>query len=155
MPSEGDLTTVITQLAADEGLGAADIAAALGLDEGLVRMVLAGEASSERVVRTTRGERAVAAAVPEIVSDSDYARVRAAYYDLMLNDPNTPAGVKERGLRWLMDEKKGRNETKNAPPGINVNILRLNDRLVELNARREQLLKAVVEVGANEPARAA
>ena len=147
MPSEGDLTTVISRLATEEGLEASDISSALGLDESLVKLVLSSDtrAAKQRALDVDP-ERAY-----EVVTDSEFDTIKSAYHDLMLRDPNVPAGVKERGLRWLMDEKKGRNATKNAPPGISVNILRLNERLTGLNSRREKLLGAVVEA-ATKPA---
>lgn len=136
-----NLADVIKRSHDEDGLSAEDIAAGMGLDAALVRGVLAGASAEYRLEQAAVGNLDPY----EIVTDGDFKRIRDAYKDLALNDPNTPPHVRERMLRWMLDEKKGRNRVKEIAPGININILNLNKRLQEIQAKSAKALEVLAK----------
>jgi len=138
MPREGDIGVVVREAFEREGLSAEEIAQAFGFDVGLVREVLRAGSAEYRARRALEGED-----VYSVVEDAEFERVKAAYKAMLLEDENTPAAVRERGLRWLMEEKLGRNKKEKGIPGLTLNIVRVNERLESLSSRKEQLLRAI------------
>lgn len=108
----------------------------MNLDIDLVRTVLAGHSALYRVAESGKGNEDVY----EIINDSEFRRVRRAYVEMAL-DPNTPPQVQERSQRWLLNEKKGRNNSAKLP-GLAIGILQINQRLQEIESRKEKILNA-------------
>jgi hypothetical protein len=140
-----DLAGVIVKSFEEEGLSAEDIAGGLGLEPSVVREVLKARSREYRLQLAAegRGEEAY-----PVVHDDEWATLVEAYKGVVFDAENTPPAVRERGLRWLIDEKKGRNTVRAAqaqtPPGLTLNILTINNRLREIQQKQAEALKTIL-----------
>ena len=120
----------------NQGLGDEEIAESLGLELDAVKICLAGISKSRR--KAEREDK-------EDVSRDDLDIYFAAYKDIALNSDNQ--FLREKALRYLIDEGKGRNQTKNALGkigGNGINILVLNNSLKSL--RENNVAMPTIEV---------
>lgn len=120
------------------GLSVADIAADLGLEPLAVKQSLIAHSTTYRkaaraVAKENGGELPSSALVAmpdgetreiEFISDEEFNQYTDAYKDLALTSENHV--IKEKALRFLIDEKLGRNNPENKGLGKDINVLAFN-----------------------------
>lgn len=110
--------TAIVTAFEDCGLGAEEIAEQHGLELTAVRAVLI-QCSSKYRKQIKKAEKAATSETLapaqnnedqkfELVADEEFDEIRQAYKDLAFTSEND--AVREKSLRWLLNEKKGRND---------------------------------------------
>lgn len=138
----GALENVLVRAYEQDGVQPGELAEAYALDPALVKSILAQKSAQYRMVCASEGN----GEAYDVFSAEEYARVRKAYFSLAMDTKTTPPGVRERALRNIINEVKGRNDLEAALNVTNVNILHLNKRLQAAddtkNKAREAVLKA-------------
>jgi hypothetical protein len=114
------------EIAMDEGLEVEVVKATLLQGSGVYRSQSRGASGSKEGEKASEEE--------PFMTEDEFRQVKAAYKQIAL-DGDVDSGVRERALRNLINEHKGRNDTVNlVKNGGNINILMLNESL--LKARR-------------------
>lgn len=126
-----------------EGLSAEEIAEALSLDEGAVKFSLL-ENSPE-----FRRSNNKAVEIKKDVTDDELDEFFTAYKDLVRNTDNP--FIKEKGLRFLINEAKGRNDTQKnfLPLNGGINILLFNESIKRIKEVREKTKMPSIEISSS------
>ncbi len=104
---KSDLVSLIKTAYEEEQLSAEDIAAGYGLELDLVTTILAG-CSAYRLEEASKGNNDPY----EVISRETFKKVAKAYTDLYFDEDKVPPATRARMGEWLMDEAKGRNDSK-------------------------------------------
>lgn len=136
---QSNLVTSIKQ-AYGEGLSAEEIAEGYGLELALVKTVLAGD-RNYRLNEASKGNLESY----EVVRADEMDMIVAAYKQVIMDGEKTPPSVRERGLRYLIDEGKGRNNKNSAPPAMHFNIMMLQQAMTEIEAKKRKASELVLE----------
>jgi hypothetical protein len=124
-----------------EGLSAEEIAEGYELELALVKTVLAGD-HNYRLKEAAAGNLEAY----EVVRADEMDIFVQAYKNVVLDSDKTPPSVRERGLRYLIDEGKGRNNNKSkTPPGVSFNIMMLQQAMVDIEAKKRKASEKVIE----------
>jgi hypothetical protein len=114
-----------------------EISEAEGLELETVKMVL-GQYSASFKMGVREG-------TVEDVSDSEYRQILGAYKQLALYSDSD--FVRERAMRQLINEKKGRNDNKRSSKQIlKTNILLVNQMLVQARDQKGEVKLPVIEL---------
>lgn len=111
----------------DLGMTVEEIAGEENVDTSLVKTSLA--ASSHTYTEKLKAGK------EEDITDEEYKTYLTAYKELAIAGSEEYPAIKERSLRWLMEEKKGRNEARikalaqSHGLGTNFNVLVLQNAL--------------------------
>jgi hypothetical protein len=90
--------------------------------------------------------------IAEDISDTDFELIRQAALGIALDTSNDYVPTKARMLKFLWNEKKGRNNV-NGLRGASVNILQFNDHIVQAaRAVKDALGQTTVDVEAEKVA---
>jgi len=110
------------------------IAVEVGLEEIAVKACLSSYSSLYNDQMSSEKEE-------EDISDEEFAQIKMAYKQLMFSEDDR---VKEKALRFLWDEKKGRNKQKDTLilNAGKINILAFNDRLIKARQAKEKFLNS-------------
>lgn len=123
------------EIAMDEDLEVEVVKAALLQGSTAYRRAMRGSEDSDKEEPFMTGE--------------EFRQIKAAYKNIALNE-EVDAGVRERALRNLINEHKGRNDVANlVKNGGNVNLIMLNESLLKARkaieaarARRDIIIDA-------------
>ena len=125
----------IIALFEDSGMTPEDIALELGMELASIKAVLLSFSQVYRE-REDKGR--------EDVSEDEYQDILAAYKRLALYGEHEH--VRERALRNLINEKKGRNEVKSMVKGDQtINVVILNQSIIAARKAKEKLLNSLNE----------
>ena len=81
---------------------------------------------------------------PEDITDDEFEHIKQSLKNLALNCPDD--NVRARTLKFLWNEKKGRNDIDKSLKGLaalNINVNMLNDHLKQIKAAKE---RAIIDV---------
>ena len=123
-----------------EGLSAEEIAEGYELELALVKTVLSGD-HNYRLKEAAAGNLEAY----EVVRADEMDIFVQAYKEVVLNAEKTPPSVRERGLRYLIEEGKGRNDKLKTPPGVSFNIMMLQQAMVDIEAKKRKASERVIE----------
>lgn len=80
----------------------------------------------------------------DLLSPGEFDTIKSAYKEMALN-PETNAFTRERMLRYLIDDKKGRLDKDKLPPGhTSLDITALNQLLQAANALAGRRVQAIL-----------
>lgn len=106
-----------------------EIAEAEGLDLETVKITLKHHSMKYR--------KDVKQGRTEDVSEDEYEQILTAYKELALYSDSD--FVKERALRQLMNEKKGRNDPKSRGQHLRINVLQVNNLIRQARGEKKEL----------------
>ncbi len=133
------MVAVIVRLYDDDGLDVEEIVEGYGVAREVVEMVLAKNSADYRMACGVVGNKKPY----ELVDDATWNRTKKAYIKLGFAE-DTPVHVREKILRFLIDEKKGRNDARAELPAVNSVLLSLGKELRRMEERKARALAAVV-----------
>jgi len=120
----------IKALYEDSELTPEEIAESLGVHPSVVRLVLKG--SSEKYTATD---------AKADVTDAEFEAVKEATKQIAF-DKDQAAFLRAQMLKFLWNEKKGRNDAKVGQVAANMNILILNEKLSSVVSRKQAALES-------------
>jgi hypothetical protein len=115
------------------GLTPEQIAASFGWELEAVKLILAANSSQYR--KSTEGDCIIGD-----ISDAEYKDILLAYKQIALY--SEVDSVRERALRNLIDEKKGRKKSVLGKGGANFSITQINNYI---KAAREEISETILE----------
>lgn len=128
-------------------LSAEDIATGFELDKSLVHVVLAQKSRLYRIKENVNDDGTKF----DVVSDDDFCELRDALIEMVKSPAALKPADRAKNIRWLIDEKKGRNNLIKTMPVQNnlwqLNMfLRKNDEKYNEGLKRLKQSKEVVGV---------
>jgi len=133
-----DIATQIVVAYEEAGLTPEEIAADLEMDVTSVKLALA---QNSRVYKKALGQEV------EVVSDAEVSEMHSIIKSIAVSQQFDNPGVALKAAKWIIDEKKGRNDAKvNTTNKINVVVF--NEKLA---SARERMLDMKRKAGILEP----
>lgn len=121
----------------EQGVSPEEIAETLGMETAAVKATLLSVSNVYR--RRVNGKDS---AVEEAVSPDEFSQIKEAYFSMAL-DGDTHPHVKEKMLRFLWNEHKGRNElVQKTPTGPGINLVVLNNQIQQAKERATKAINA-------------
>jgi hypothetical protein len=104
-----------------EGISVDNIAQMFDWEASLVRIILAQKSKLYRIQENVNTDGSKF----ELVSDEDFFEIKDAFLTMVKSENVLKPADRAKNMRWLLDEKKGRNDAIKTAPVTN-NIVSLN-----------------------------
>lgn len=124
----------IVEMYETEGLNTQEIAEAMEWDEAAVKTSLMQNSSSYR--KASKQDET-------LFSADEVQRVARALYHIALDDSLENTGARVRAAQFVINEAKGRNDTRKELGNTQVNIMVIQDRLQNMKRVIEGNLKSL------------
>jgi transposase-like protein len=121
-----------------EGISVENIAQMFDWELSLVRIILAQKSKLYRVSENVNTDGSKF----EIVSDDDFDEIKNAFLTMVKNENILKPADRAKNMRWLLDEKKGRNDAIKTAPVTN-NIVSLNQFIKSNREKYEKRIGAL------------